>query len=110
MPPRSDSHKINKPPGRPQGATSFDPDIALAFGAAIRAARTEADVSQEGLALSSGVERSYLGRIERGQSLPTLAVVLKLCRALQVSSGHVVEQVDLDTATPARKRALRRLG
>jgi len=108
MPPRTPSrHPPNKSPGRPAGSTSFDPAIALAFGNEIRQARLQAQVSQEGLALASGVERSYLGRIERGHSMPTLGVVLKLCRALQVSSGMVVEQVDFSTAPPARKRASR---
>jgi len=110
MPVRPLSHKSNKlAPGRPRGATTFDPTIAAAFGSAIRDARTSADVSQEALALASGVERSYLGRIERGQSMPTLFVVLKLARALKISSGDIVEQVDLATATPSRKRMLRSL-
>lgn len=109
MPVRPRSHISNKAPGRPRGATSFDPNVAAAFGSAIREARASAGVSQEALALASGVERSYLGRIERGQSMPTLAVVLKLARALKISSGDIVEKVDLATATPSRRRTLRSL-
>lgn len=101
--------KLNKPPGRPPGAKSFDPVQAQAFGDAIKEARSGAQMSQEALALISNVERSYLGRLERGQSMPTLMVILKLCRALEISSGKLIEQVDLATADSARRRLLRRL-
>src|SRR3989442_2210181 len=36
--------------GRPVGATSFDADIARAFGAAVRSLRNERGISQESLA------------------------------------------------------------
>lgn len=102
-------NRLNKPPGRPQGATSFDPVLAAAFGTALREARAASEISQEELALAAGVERSYLGRLERGQSMPTLSVVFKVCRALQISSGKLVEAIDMATADVARKRLLRRL-
>ena len=70
------------PRGRPKGALSFDADVAQAFGAVLRKARVAAELSQEDLAHSSRVERSYLGRIERGQSQPTLLVILKVAAAL----------------------------
>ncbi|MCU7373131.1 helix-turn-helix transcriptional regulator [Paucibacter sp. O1-1] len=33
--------------------------------------RREASISQENLALSAGVDRSYLGKVERGRERPT---------------------------------------
>ena len=88
----------NRPPltqGRPKGAKSFDPFSAAIFGEEVRRARIDAGISQEGLALAADVERSYLGRVERGQSQPTLFVVLKIAAALGVAAGDLVSQVEL---------------
>jgi len=80
--------------GRPRGATSFDADVAAAFGAIVREGRLAAGISQEALAHMANVERSYYGRIERGESQPTLFVVLKICAALGSDSGAVVSRVE----------------
>lgn len=90
------SSRKRPPPaqGRPKGSKSFDPFSAAIFGEEVRRARVDAGVSQEGLALAADVERSYLGRVERGQSQPTLFVVLKVAAALGVSAGELVSQVE----------------
>ncbi len=41
--------------------------LAKKLGANIRAKRKELGISQDGLALECGVDRSYMGRIERGE-------------------------------------------
>ena len=85
--------------GRPAGATTFEAAPAQAFGAAVRAARTEQGVAQETLAYLAGIERSHMGKIERGEHMPTLAIILKIARALGCSSA------DLMTATESRLAA-----
>lgn len=40
-------------------------------------------LSQEGLAHAAGLDRSYVGRIERGEHNLTFTVLIKLCRAMQ---------------------------
>ncbi|WP_028600933.1 helix-turn-helix domain-containing protein [Ottowia thiooxydans] len=85
--------------GRPAGATTFEAEPAQAFGAAVRAARTEQGVAQETLAYLAGIERSHMGKIERGEHMPTLAIILKIARALGCSSA------DLMTATESRLAA-----
>ena len=82
--------------GRPPGTTTFEAAPACAFGAAVRAARTEQGVAQETLAHLAGIERSHMGKIERGEHMPTLVLVLKIARALGLSSA------DLMTATEAK--------
>jgi transcriptional regulator with XRE-family HTH domain len=42
-------------------------DLAKALGANIRARRKENGISQDALALECGLDRSYMGRIERGE-------------------------------------------
>src|SRR3546814_13571021 len=76
--------------GRPAGATSFEAAPAAAFGAAVRAARTAQGIAQESLAYRAGVERSHMGKIERGEHLPTLALVLKIAAALDCSAAELV--------------------
>lgn len=82
--------------GRPTGATTFEAKPAQAFGAAVRALRTEQGVAQETLANLANIERSHMGKIERGEHMPTLAIILKIARALGCSSA------DLMTATEHR--------
>lgn len=77
-------------PGRPRGARSFDPIVAAAFGRVVKDERVLAGISQEALAQLADVERSYFGRIERGQSQPTLGVVFRLAGALGVDPGALV--------------------
>jgi transcriptional regulator with XRE-family HTH domain len=78
--------------GRPKGVTTSDPLVAQAFGAAVRAARLEAGVAQEDLAHKAGVERSHMGKIERGEHMPTLGVVLKVARALNIGADDLVRE------------------
>jgi transcriptional regulator with XRE-family HTH domain len=80
--------------GRPVGATTFEVAPAQAFGAAVRAARTEDGIAQETLAHLAGVERSHMGKIERGEHMPTLVVILKIARALGRSSAELMLETE----------------
>lgn len=55
-----------------------------AFGLALRQLRTERGLSQERLALESGLDRTYVSGIERGERNPSLASLLKLTNTLGV--------------------------
>jgi XRE family transcriptional regulator, regulator of sulfur utilization len=80
--------------GRPAGATTFEAEPALAFGAAVRALRTEQGVAQETLANLADIERSHMGKIERGEHMPTLAIILKIARALGCSSADLMAETE----------------
>ena len=73
--------------GRPAGATTFDAELAQAFGAAVRALRTERGIAQESLANLAGIERSHMGKIERGEHMHTLAIIFKIASALDCSTA-----------------------
>lgn len=79
--------------GRPSGARTFDPAPALAFGAALRERRLAAGLSQEQLANAAQVERSHMGKIERGEHMPNLVLILRIAEALQVRPGLLVDKV-----------------
>jgi DNA-binding XRE family transcriptional regulator len=57
----------------------------LKLGQKIKKIRTEAGITQEELAAKTGVDRSYMGFIERGEKNPTLETIRKIAWALRVS-------------------------
>jgi XRE family transcriptional regulator, regulator of sulfur utilization len=80
--------------GRPRGSTSFDPISARAFGRAVLALRTAHRLAQEALALSAGVDRGFLGHLERGTRQPSLGVMLKIATALGCSPTTLMRAVE----------------
>lgn len=76
--------------GRPTGTTTYDKVPGQAFGAAMRAARLAQGLAQEALADQVGVERSHLGKVERGEHLPNLVLVLKIAVALHCSAAELM--------------------
>jgi transcriptional regulator with XRE-family HTH domain len=65
------------------------PDHA-ALGRAIREQRAELGVSQEDLAHRSGMHRTYLGGIERGERNPSYANILRIAAALGVPASALL--------------------
>ncbi|EWC52526.1 transcriptional regulator [Xanthomonas citri pv. glycines str. 8ra] len=72
------------------GATTYEAEPAIAFGKAERAARVARQISQEELATRAGIERSHMGKIERGQHMPTLALILRVSIALNDSAANLM--------------------
>lgn len=62
----------------------------LALGRAIRQLRVAAGLSQEGLADRSGMHRTYVGGIERGERNVSLRNLLKLASALDVRASELL--------------------
>lgn len=58
--------------------------IVRNFGAAVRELREARTWSQEQLAEHAGLNRSYVGEIERGSAIASIVTVDKLARALDV--------------------------
>ena len=54
------------------------------FGKNLRKQRKENGLSQEELALSAELDRSYVGGIERGERNPSLNVILQLAAAIGI--------------------------
>ena len=59
-------------------------DLAPVVGGNLRRLRTRRGLSLERLAQISGVSRAMLGQIELGQSAPTINVLWKIARALDI--------------------------
>lgn len=58
-------------------------DLAEKFGKQLRKKRKECGISQDDLALKSGIDRSYIGRIERGEVNVTLDKVYRVATILE---------------------------
>lgn len=59
------------------------------------ALRTDVGLSQEALALSAEIDRSYVGGIERGEHNLALINILKLARCLGVSGEQLMRRAGL---------------
>lgn len=59
-------------------------DLAQKIGQAIRVCRTEQKITQEKLALLCNIDRSYLGRIERGEVNITVYKLYEIAYILEV--------------------------
>lgn len=70
------------------------PDL-IAFGDAVRRLRAEKGLSQEALAFAAEIERGYLGRVERGDSVPALLVIARIARALGVTVERLMGNAGL---------------
>lgn len=59
------------------------------FGEAVRKERVAAGLTQEELADQSGLDRSYVGGVERGERNPTLGVIEKIAKGLGISLAEL---------------------
>ena len=64
------------------------------FGRAIRDFRRDRGISQEQLGYDSGLHRTYIGGIERGERNPSLANLLKLADALGVRVSELAVRAE----------------
>jgi transcriptional regulator with XRE-family HTH domain len=71
------------------------------FGAALKRWRERRGLTQEALAHEAGITTGYAGQLERGAKVPSLTIVLQLCRALDCTPGEL-----LGDFTPAAIRKL----
>jgi transcriptional regulator with XRE-family HTH domain len=65
-----------------------------AFGDALRELRKERGIAQEALALKSGLNRGYYGDVERGERNVSLANILKIATALEVSASAILARAE----------------
>ncbi|NNB13550.1 helix-turn-helix domain-containing protein [Pseudomonas fragi] len=69
-------------------------DLAKTVGQRIRAQRKAKRLSQDVLALECKVDRSYMGRIERGEVNITLEKLYRVARALECEPSILLPQLE----------------
>lgn len=87
----SPTRKIPSPSRR---ATSFEPQAATAFGEVIRAERLKQAIAQDQFALMANVDRSYYGKLERGERQPSLALMLRIAGGLGLPASEILVRVE----------------
>ncbi len=65
------------------------------LGAAVREHRKASGLSQEALADAAGIDRSHMGKIERGERNVTLLNVLKIADALGAKPSQLLSDAGL---------------
>ena len=68
--------------------------MASAFGQVIRTERTKQGVAQDQFALLAEVDRSYYGKLERGERQPSLALMLRIALGLGLPASDLVHRVE----------------
>ena len=63
----------------------------LLLGKKIRKTRKEIGLSQEALAYEAGLDRAYVGKIERGEQNITVVKLLQLSDALDVAMKDLID-------------------
>ena len=70
--------------------------MELALGREIKKAREVSQQSQEALAFEAGIHRTYVSLIERGKKSPTLAVIVRLAKALGIKPSELLRRVEVE--------------
>jgi transcriptional regulator with XRE-family HTH domain len=74
-------------------------DLVSHFALTVRHLREDRGWSQEHLAERSDLNRSYVGDLERGQSIPSLTTIGKLAEAFGISPSFLVAQSEVRLAS-----------
>ncbi len=81
-------------------------NIRKEFGKAVRRLRIQRNISQEQLAHDCGLDRSYIGGVERGERNPSLLVLGKMASGLNIT----LSELFAECAVPAARRSRRPTG
>jgi transcriptional regulator with XRE-family HTH domain len=74
---------------------SLDHPELIAFGETVRSVRLDKGISQEALAELAGIDRSYMGGIERGEHNIALINIKRISDALEMSISAVMKKAVL---------------
>ena len=77
-------------------------ELSRSFGNAVRQVREERGWSQERLAEHADLNRSYIGDLERGRAMPSLATLTKLASALGLQPAALVARFESASTGQAR--------
>ena len=69
-------------------------DTTTAFGIVLKQRRIEIGISQEELAHSCDLHRTYISSLERGIKTPTLVTIFKLSPILNIKPSELIKKVE----------------
>ena len=77
-------------------------NIQTAFGLSVRACRKRLGLSQEELAAISGLHRTYIGSVERGERNVTLQNIFVLAHSLRTSASDLIIETEKNSEANER--------
>ena len=69
-------------------------ELSIAIGQLIRNKRLELKITQESLALQCGIDRSYVGRIERGEVNITIEKLYEIAKILKINPQELLPTLE----------------
>ncbi len=75
----------------------MEKELLARFGTSIRNRRKELGISQEGLALTAALDRTYVGGVERGERNVSLLNIAKLAAALETTPAVLLASLNAPT-------------
>ncbi|MDM9622008.1 transcriptional regulator [Rhizobium sp. AC44/96] len=83
-------------------------DTKQTIGWNLRRIRVQRGLSQERLALEASIDRSYVGRVERGEENVTVATLEAIANVLSVSVASLFEEISPSEGKPEPLRSGRK--
>lgn len=84
-------------------------DVRRTIGWNLRRLRVTQGLSQERLALEAEIDRSYVGRVERGKENVTVATLEAFARVLSINVSELFVEIDpKDTRPPSLRSGRKR--
>jgi transcriptional regulator with XRE-family HTH domain len=71
-----------------------DEELPAVFGVVIRELRLARGFSQERFAAKAGIDRAYMGGLERGLRNPSLTTIARVARGLELQPSDVLKAVE----------------
>ena len=78
---------------------NYSPD-AVRFGAILQRLREQRGWTKQKLAQRSGLTPSYVGILEEGGNIPSLATVLELLEVLSADAAEVIRELAMARSAP----------
>ena len=76
--------------------------IAIAFGNALRVARTRTGQTQEALGLACEIDRTYISLLERGERQPTITTLFAPSEQLRIAPEVLITETRQALRKPRR--------
>ncbi|MGY4630221.1 helix-turn-helix domain-containing protein [Bradyrhizobium sp. USDA 4486] len=92
--PASEAAISRKAPPKSKGSArtvrAGDDALIVELGSRVKRLRTQAGLTLEEFAAQSGVSRAMLSKVERGEKSPTLAIIVRIAKGLNVSMSTLM--------------------
>jgi transcriptional regulator with XRE-family HTH domain len=65
-----------------------------AFGQMLKQIRESQGITQESLAFTSGLDRTYISLLERGKRQPSLKTLFSICQVLEIKPSEMIAKIE----------------